>query len=69
MESPALAKAAIALFERDMLPENSWHVVLGKNGRPEWVAGDERHTRQPSRGLGQRIMDWFFGILPIEDQL
>jgi putative cardiolipin synthase len=69
IESPALGAELTELIERDMLPENSWHVVLGENGRPLWVAGEERHTRQPSRGFGQRIADWFFGLLPIEDQL
>ena len=34
-----------------------------------WVNSDETVTRQPARGANQRFQDWFFGILPIRDQL
>jgi putative cardiolipin synthase len=69
VESEALAKELADLIERDMRPENSWQVKLGERGRLYWQAGERRLTRQPARGLGQRLWDVFLGLLPIEDQL
>ena len=52
-----------------MSGENAWHVQRDENGKMYWENSDEIVTRQPARGFSQRIADWFFGLLPIEDQL
>ena len=52
------------LADRDMAPENAWRVLLDGEGRLIWVNSEETVTRQPARNAWQRVMDWFFKILP-----
>ena len=67
--SPELAKDIAALVERDMSPENAWRVSLDDEGRLAWDSSRGTTRLQPARGLGQRIADFFYGLLPIKDQL
>ena len=83
MESPIdsrdLASRIYRDFSIDLSPENSWRVEWRKpdsdktdgRTRPElvWVSGSEEKTREPSRGIIQKINLWFFSLLPIEEQL
>lgn len=55
--------------EKLLAPENAWRVEFDDEQRPRWRAGDETLTRQPARGLSQRIADFFYRWLPIESQL
>ena len=57
------------MIERDMREENSWRVTLDEDGDVVWAAEGVRVTRQPARSGWQRVLDGFFGILPIRDQL
>lgn len=67
--SPELAKDIAALVERNMSPENAWRVSLDDEGRLAWNSSRGTTRLQPARGLGQRIADFFYGLLPIKDQL
>ena len=79
IDSPELASRIYRDFTTDLRPENSWRVKWRtpdqdqskRRSRPElvWTAGEEETTREPSRGLGQRISLWFYSLLPIEEQL
>ena len=69
IQYPALAKRVIAMLERDMKPENSWHVTLDEEERIVWHSTAGTTYLQPARHLGQRIMDFFYGLLPIKDHL
>ena len=67
--SPRLAGLVADLIERDMDPDNAWRVTLDDQGRLTWTSGKGTTHLQPARGFGQRIADFFFGLLPIKDQL
>jgi putative cardiolipin synthase len=62
--SPGIAQELAAAFERDMAPENAWHVTLDEGGRLRWVAGDQVLDQQPARSAWQRIEDWVFMAFP-----
>ena len=66
IDSPALGAELAALMRRDMLAENSWRVVLGRNGKPYWISADGTLRKQPSRGMTQNIMNVLFKALPKE---
>jgi putative cardiolipin synthase len=69
VESEELAEQVIAAIERDMTPENSWHVVLNDKKKVEWVSGDEVLHREPARGGKQRFVTWFIGAFANENWL
>ena len=64
IDSPGLGLEMQRLADRDMAPENAWRVLLDGEGRLIWVNSEETVTRQPARNAWQRVMDWFFKILP-----
>jgi hypothetical protein len=64
VDSPAFAEATAALIERDMQPENAWHVTRTAKGALRWTAGNQVLTRQPARSLWQRSEDIFFMLFP-----
>lgn len=69
VESPELGRQLGAQMDADMSPENAWQVKRDQDGRIYWEDADGIVHRQPARGFSQRISDFFFGLLPIEDQL
>ena len=62
--SPELGQRLAALFERDMRPENTWHVELTPQGSIIWVNDEKTVTRQPARNTWQRVEDVFFMAFP-----
>ena len=52
-----------------MKPDNAWHVTIDGEGRLTWTSTKGTTRLQPARGIGQRIADFFYGLLPIRDQL
>ncbi len=66
---PELADQVADLIERDMRPENAWRVDIDENNRLRWTSSEGTVYRQPARHLGQRFADFFYGLLPLEDQL
>ena len=79
IDSRDLASRIYRDFSVDLSPVNSWRVewrtpVSDKTDgrtRPElvWISGSDETTREPSRGIMQKINLWFFLLLPIEQQL
>jgi len=69
VESEELAEQVIAAIEKDMTPENSWHVILNDKKKVEWVSGDEVLHKEPARDGMQRFMTWFVGALANENWL
>jgi putative cardiolipin synthase len=51
----------------------AYEVVLGKNGRLEWVErterGEVRYSREPKTGFFRRLWVGFMSLLPIEGML
>jgi putative cardiolipin synthase len=56
VDSPALAADLARLIERNMQPENAWHVTLDADGDPQWQNSEEVIHRQPARSAWQRVM-------------
>lgn len=44
---------------------NAWRVGIGSDDRLRWHSNTETLQRQPARGVGQRLADAVFGLLPI----
>ena len=66
---PELADRVADIIEHDMQPENAWRVDIDEKNRLTWTSSAGTVYRQPARHFGQRIADFFYGLLPIEDQL
>jgi putative cardiolipin synthase len=64
IDSPGLGEEIVRLANRDMAPENAWRVMLDEQDSLIWVNSDETVTRQPAKNAWQRVLDFFFGILP-----
>ena len=69
VEDLALAERIARAIERDQSPENAWKVSLDDQGRLQWGSGTGVRHLQPARHLGQRIADFVYRLLPIQDQL
>ena len=69
VESRELNARLRAAVERDFADNNAWRLQFDDAGRVNWVSGDEVLTVQPAASTLQRIEDWFFAHLPIEDEL
>ena len=69
IESPELAAGILAAFATDFSPDNSWRVGRNEAGELVWHARDEILTRQPAGGIGRRVADFFYGLLPIDSQM
>ena len=69
VESEALNKHVRKVLERDYALANSWHVRLDEKGEVIWVADHKTLTEQPAASFMQRLEDWFFAILPIEEEM
>jgi putative cardiolipin synthase len=65
---PLNARVRDAL-QTDYHPANAWQLQFAEDGKVVWVAEDEVLYSQPASGFMQRLEDWFFSQLPIEDEL
>ncbi len=48
---------------------NAWRLELGEEGHVYWVSAEERLDSQPAASYMQRIEDWLFAHLPIENEM
>ena len=55
--------------EVDFSGANAWHLELQRDGLVQWVAEGQRLTTQPGASYMQRLEDWFFTLMPIEQEL
>lgn len=69
IESEALNAEVRSAVTPDFSQTNSWQLELDEDGRVIWVSHDVTLTEQPAASMLQRIEDWFFSHLPIEDEL
>jgi putative cardiolipin synthase len=58
-----------AAVEDDFSGENAWRLGLRDDGDVYWRSSDQTLDSQPAASFMQRIEDWFFSHLPIEDEL
>ena len=69
VNSPGLNAHVRELFAVDLLPENAWQVKLDTDGDVVWEGPEgDVHTAPPA-SFFMRAESWFFGLLPIEDQM
>ncbi len=57
-----------ALIEPLMLPEEAWHVT-SEDGGIRWSSADDTRRRPPARSGFQRVSEFLYRLLPIEEQL
>jgi putative cardiolipin synthase len=69
IESEALNAQVREAVTPDFSKANSWQLQLDADDRVVWVSHDVTLTEQPAASMLQRIEDWFFAHLPIEDEL
>ena len=69
IESEALNAAVREAISPDFSRTNAWQLELDKQGDVVWVSDDVRLTEQPAASMLQRIEDWFFSHMPLEDEL
>ena len=67
--SGAFNRSVRAAVEEDFTGENAWRLELREDGDVYWVADDQVLDSQPAASFMQRIEDWFFSHLPMEDEL
>ena len=53
----------------DFSSTNAWHLQLEDDGNIVWVSGNLVLDIPPANSFMQRIEDWFFALLPIEDEM
>lgn len=68
VESPELAERVTALIERDTAPSTSWRVTFDENGKLQWTSDKGTVKREPALGFGQRVAEFFVGLLPFKKQ-
>ncbi len=69
IESAALNAEVRKAVTPDFSTSNSWQLQFDEQGQVVWVSHDVTLTSQPAGSILQRIEDWFFSHLPLEDEL
>ncbi len=64
IDSPPLAERLAQRMERDLHGDNSWQVVLNKDGELRWRSTQGELDRQPARDFLQRVEDQLFKFFP-----
>jgi putative cardiolipin synthase len=64
-----LAQRVLELTAPDFERTNSWELSLDETGRLIWIGHDTVRDREPARSGFQRLEEWLFAHLPIEDEL
>ena len=69
IESESLNANVREALEPDFSPRNAWQLQLREDGRVVWVSDKETLDHQPTHSFMRRIEDWFFSLLPIENEM
>jgi putative cardiolipin synthase len=69
VHSKALNTRVRESVEPDLLQANAWSLQLDASGDVVWVAEDQVLSEQPAASYMQRIEDWFFAHMRIENQM
>jgi len=69
IDCPALAKELLVDFDFMISPSNSYAVTLNDSNDLRWKSDDKEFRVQPARGFGQRVKDFFWRWIPLENQL
>ena len=55
--------------EPDFREANAWRLEFDATGRVIWVSDEAVRQSQPAASYMQRIEDWLFSQLPLEDEM
>lgn len=69
IESESLNRDLRQVLEPDFSQRNAWQLRLDDQQKVTWISGDEVLHHQPTHSFMRRIEDWFFTLLPIEDEM
>jgi putative cardiolipin synthase len=69
VDSQRLAQRLLNLTEPDFDTSNSWQLAIGDDGRTLWVGDNQVLDADPAQSGFQRLEEWFFAHLPIENEL
>ena len=69
IESPGLCARLAEQFDKMMAPANAWRVYLNDENQLRWESDSGTISMQPARSFWQRFSDFFWSLMPIEDQL
>jgi putative cardiolipin synthase len=69
VESRELNAELRAALDGDFHPANAWQLQPNGEGGVVWVSDAGTRTTQPADSVMQDLEDWFFSLLPIEDEL
>jgi putative cardiolipin synthase len=69
IESEGLCGQLAEEFDTLMSPENAWKVYLNEDNRIRWKSESGTLSVQPARSFWQRISDFFWRLIPIENQI
>jgi len=69
IDSPELNTAVRDAFLPDFSPYSSWQLELTDDDQLLWVSSDEVLTQQPAGSVGQRFMDFIYGLFPIDSEM
>lgn len=69
IDSPELNRQLREFFAIDLLPRNAWRVILDESNQVVWQGEAGIVHDAPPASFFMRTESWFFGLLPIEDQL
>jgi len=69
IHSPAVNAAVREAFAPNFSLDNSWRVERNETGELIWRSHDGVLTLQPAGGVGRRVADFFYGLLPIDSQM
>jgi putative cardiolipin synthase len=69
IESPGLNQALREELGIDLQLQNAWRLILNEDKQIVWQSEDSTTTVQPSASFFRRLENWFFGLLPIENEM
>ena len=69
IDSPDLNRQLREYFSVDLLPRNAWQVMLNEENEIVWLGEDGVVNDAPPASFFMRAESWFFGLLPIEDEM
>jgi putative cardiolipin synthase len=69
VDSPSLNQHLRQLLAVDLLPANAWRVILTDGDNIVWTGPGGEIETSPPASFFMRSESWFFGLLPIEDQM
>ncbi len=69
IDSSMLNAAVRHAFTPDISPRSSWQLELAEEDRICWHSYDGVLLQQPAKNNSQRIMDFIFGMLPIDSEM